>query len=61
VTRELIEAALAGVAVTVCRRCHGWGIVGLPSLSSGCPDCGGRGLTTTNELEMSDDAHPNAG
>jgi hypothetical protein len=50
--RELIEKALAGVKLVICPRCEGWGKIGLASFCCTCLDCKGRGLTTTNELEI---------
>lgn len=54
----MIEEAMAGVRIVACGRCHLRGMVGLPSLSATCPDCGGSGRTTTNELEIPNEVEP---
>lgn len=56
VARNLIESAMAGVVIIVCRPCRGLGEVGLPSLRATCPTCRGCGETTTNELEVESEA-----
>ncbi len=45
--------ALEGVRIVVCGRCKGLGRLGRASnpLRCACPECGGAGETTTNELE----------
>lgn len=50
---QLIDEAMSGVTVVVCKPCQGTGRVGLPTLSISCPTCRGRGMTTTTEREVS--------
>jgi DnaJ-class molecular chaperone len=54
--RTLIDTAMATVRISVCERCRGEREIGLPTLRAPCPGCGGRGLSTTSELET-DGAH----
>lgn len=49
--KELIEGAMRGVRIIVCRSCNGLGEV----LSGTCGECGGCGETTANELELRHD------
>ncbi len=50
---DLIERAMAGVAVVPCGRCQGAGQIGAPTLRIACPQCRGCGTTTiTTQLEV---------
>lgn len=51
---EAIEWAMLGIRIVVCERCRGFGVIGLPTLQTACPDCDGCGETTTSELELED-------
>lgn len=39
----LIERWAEGISLAICRRCRGWGVVGLITLQATCPQCGGSG------------------